>query len=141
VTIDSADHVYGKMEDPNRDLGHATDEVDPGVEAGRALVDKKVLTEDGRYLGMVRDYDFSLESFALTELRLAEGSEVLGGHTRILPAHLVRTVGEDLIIAAEETHLARQDVKADRTDVARERSPRVVERAQDDVEPRRRRVD
>jgi sporulation protein YlmC with PRC-barrel domain len=67
----------------------------------RLVSGNRVLSEDGKLLGTVSDYEFAPDSFALTGLVLNQGSP-LSPHEITIAADRVKTIGPDVIIVADE---------------------------------------
>jgi uncharacterized protein YrrD len=70
------------------------------AKADRRLIGTPVITEDGKSLSKVEDYEFDGESFAVTSLILPPGMGTEDGHFLVIPIERVVTIGEDLIIVS-----------------------------------------
>jgi len=71
------------------------------VKAKRGIIGNKVITENGEHLGVVRDYEFSPATFALTSLSVPPGMNVVGDILAIA-GDKVLTIGEDVIVVATD---------------------------------------
>ena len=71
------------------------------VKAKRGVIGNKVITENGERLGVVRDYEFAPDTFALTNLFVPPGMNILGQFLTI-PGDKVLTIGEDVIVVATD---------------------------------------
>ena len=69
------------------------------VDAKRGIIGNKVITEAGVRLGMVGDYEFNPDTYALTFLSVPAGTNGVGDRLRI-PGDKVLTIGEDVIVVA-----------------------------------------
>ena len=69
------------------------------VKAKRGIIGNKVITENGEHLGVVRDYEFDPDTFALTSLSVPPGMNVVG-EILMIPGNKVLTIGEDTIVVA-----------------------------------------
>jgi uncharacterized protein YrrD len=67
------------------------------VSTDRGLIGKKAVTESGERLGDIVDYEFSAETFALTELYVALSMNFFSEAVTI-PADRVLTIGQDAVI-------------------------------------------
>jgi sporulation protein YlmC with PRC-barrel domain len=76
-------------------------EADTLVKARRGIIGTKVITENGERLGVVGDYEFAPDTFALTNLFLPPGMNILGQFMTI-PGDKVLTIGEDVIVVATD---------------------------------------
>jgi uncharacterized protein YrrD len=69
------------------------------VKAKRGIIGNKVITENGEHLGVVRDYEFNPDTFALTSLSVPPGMNVVG-EILTIAGDKVLTIGEDVIVVA-----------------------------------------
>jgi uncharacterized protein YrrD len=76
-------------------------EAEEFIKANRRLIGTDLVTEAGRRLGKVNDYDFDTESFAVMSLLVSPGMDILGQHL-VISADKVITIGEDVIIASAD---------------------------------------
>ncbi|MCX6027852.1 MAG: PRC-barrel domain-containing protein [Chloroflexi bacterium] len=74
-------------------------EADTLVKAKRGIIGNKVITENGERLGAVGDYEFNPDTFALTNLFVPPGMNILG-QSMTIPGDKVLTIGEDVIVVA-----------------------------------------
>ena len=81
------------------------------VKAKRGIIGNKVITENGEHLGVVRDYEFSPDTFALTSLSVPPGMNVVG-EILMIPGDKVLTIGKDMIVVAADATL-RPEVMAE----------------------------
>jgi sporulation protein YlmC with PRC-barrel domain len=81
------------------------------VKAKRGVIGSKVITENGEHLGVVRDYEFNPDTFALTSLSVPPGMNVVG-EILMIPGDKVLTIGEDMIVVAVGATM-RPEVMAD----------------------------
>ena len=102
VTINAETDVQAPADAP---------EADTLVKARRGIIGAKVITENGERLGQVRDYEFAPDTFALTNLFVPPGMNVLGQFLTI-PGDKVLTIGEDVIVIAADA-VIRPAVMAD----------------------------
>jgi sporulation protein YlmC with PRC-barrel domain len=71
------------------------------VKAKRGVIGNKVMTENGERLGVVRDYEFDPDTFALTSLAVPPGMNVVG-EILTIAGDKVLTIGEDMIVVAAD---------------------------------------
>jgi sporulation protein YlmC with PRC-barrel domain len=81
------------------------------VKAKREIIGNKVITENGKRLGEVRDYEFNPDTFALTSLSIPP-SMGLAGDTLMIAGDKVLTIGEDVIVVANAA-VMRPEVMAE----------------------------
>ena len=71
------------------------------VKAKRGVIGNKVITENGERVGEVRDFEFDLDTFALTSLSVPPGMNVVGD-VLMIPGDKVLTIGKDMIVVATD---------------------------------------
>ena len=106
VTINAEADVRARADAP---------EADTLVKAGRGVIGNQVVTETGQRLGEVRDYEFTPDTFALTNLFLPPGMNILGQFMTI-PGDKVLTIGEDMIVVATTAGMGPEEQADDTKD-------------------------
>jgi sporulation protein YlmC with PRC-barrel domain len=81
--------------------GKDAGEAQTSARAGRKLVGARVVSEDGRFLGNVNDFDFAPEGFNLTALIVRQGN-ALSGQSVTIPAGKLVTIGSDVLVVARD---------------------------------------
>lgn len=74
----------------------------------RRLVGNRVLTEKGRLLGEIQDFELDEDTFRIVQYEIGKG-DLLGTQPHYIPAERVRTIGPDAVLveAGVEDDLAR----------------------------------
>ena len=90
------------------------------IEAGRGLVNVQVVTQSGKRLGKVDDFEFASDTFALTQLLVPTRMNILG-QFMLIPVERVMTTGANAIATTDDalTHQVPQP-KAEEPTLARE---------------------
>jgi uncharacterized protein YrrD len=78
----------------------------------RVVVGTKAITESGERLGEVRDFEFLPNTFALTKLFVPPGLNILGQYLPIA-ADKVITIGEDVIVVADDAVIRREEAEGE----------------------------
>lgn len=75
----------------------------------RRLVGNRVLTEKGRLLGEIHDYELDEDTFRIIQYEIGKG-DLLGAQPRYIAAERVRTIGPDAVLveASTEEDLVRK---------------------------------
>lgn len=81
------------------------------VSAQRGLIGNKVVTEGGERLGEIVDYEFTPDTFALTNLFVSPSMNLFG-RLLTIPADQVLTIGQDAVIVTADA-VKRADMGAD----------------------------
>jgi sporulation protein YlmC with PRC-barrel domain len=71
------------------------------VKTKRGLIGKKMVTESGERLGEIGDYEFTPDTFALTNLFVSPAMNFLGQFLTV-PADKVLTIGQDAVIVTAD---------------------------------------
>jgi uncharacterized protein YrrD len=71
---------------------------------GRQIIGNRVVTEDGRLLGEIRDFSFSPSTFAVTELVIKQGN-AFSSQQATIPGDRLLTVGSDVIVVTRDAIL------------------------------------
>ena len=88
VTINSLNDVVRSEDAP---------EAEQMAKTGRALLGKKVISEDGTFLGNARDFSFSPDDFRLEGI-VVEGGSSFSPKSMEVAAQNLMTIGEDVIV-------------------------------------------
>jgi uncharacterized protein YrrD len=114
VTIDTAESIRESGEAPD------AEEMSKGK---RQIMDKSIVSLDGRKLGKVQDFGFSPENYHLTDLFVSSGP-MLDREQGGIPADQIQTIGEDVIVVSENTRMTMPSPEPQETDVT---TPMVTE--------------
>lgn len=72
------------------------------AKSNRRLIGAKVMTENGKDLGKVEDYEFDEHSFAVTRLVIPPHMGMEAGHFIEVPSDKIVTIGTDVVIVAAD---------------------------------------
>lgn len=66
------------------------------------MIDAKVITRGGRYIGRVREYSINKESGHILGLELSSDSEIPAADRNVIPSSSIVTIGKDVIIVNDD---------------------------------------